>query len=84
MHTLMITGTVPDYHGAEFLLPVDNDNEFNEWLKKNRIKTKITYVDNRPTVKIRGELAAQCHPRRKIRYTVDCIYTEGARLAFTA
>src|SRR5688500_5628165 len=71
MDTLTIIGTVPEFHGSEFIMPADNGDEFYDWLRSNRIDTIVDKVDGKPAVKIRGRFAAQCRPGRKIRYTVE-------------
>ena len=70
MNTFIVVGTVPDLHGSESLLPADNGEELRTWIQTNGIETSFTTVNGAPAVKIRGKLAAQCHPGLRIRHTI--------------
>jgi hypothetical protein len=63
-------GTVPDFNGPEFLLPADNGDDLRTWIQTNGIETSFTTVNGHPAGKIRGKLAAKCHPGLRIRHTI--------------
>jgi hypothetical protein len=77
--TFTVVGTVPDFTGTEFLLPADNDADFSNWLRTTGVDTSITKLSNKPTVKIRGSLAAECRPGSRIRYTIEAVDRRDGR-----
>jgi hypothetical protein len=77
--TFTVIGTVPDFTGREFLMPIDNEAEFSAWLRTNGVDTSITMVRNKPTAKIRGSLAAECHPGSRICYTIEAVDRRDGR-----
>lgn len=79
MSTFTVVGTVPDFTGREFLLPADNEDEFREWLQSNRIDTFVSLVQGKLGVKIRGNLAAECRPGSRIRYTIEAVDRRDGR-----
>ena len=65
VNTFTIIGTVPDFHGNDFDLPIDNISAFQNWYYSNLIDTKVKKIRDMPTIKVRGSFAAACRPVTK-------------------
>jgi len=79
MSTFDAIGTVPPFDGEQFLLPIDNAEDFRQWLRDNKVTTLVNDRDGKPAVKMRGSFAAKCHPGEKICHTIECTDKGGKR-----
>jgi superfamily I DNA/RNA helicase len=74
-----VVGTVPEFGGLEFSLPVDNGDELLAWWRAQGITTIIAPFAGKPSIKIRDPFSAKCYPGQKIRHTIEVYERKDGR-----
>ena len=71
MPRFTVCGIVPEFSGGEFSLPASNWRELLAFWKRARIATRLESSRGKPSVKVRGALAARCVPGTSVAYEIE-------------
>jgi hypothetical protein len=73
MNQFKVKGIVPKLlpNYKEFRLKAENGSELEEFFKSENIDTKLSYSEEKPVIKVKGELALQCHEGDRVCLTIE-------------